>query len=421
GGEVKMLDMITAYGTFATGGIRHDPVAILKVTDSNGNVLEEFKPNKGVRALSEQVSYLISHVLSDDSARAVTFGRGGSLYFSGHTVAAKTGTTNDNRDNWTFGYTPSHDDSKAAVVIGVWIGNNDNMPMLPGFRSTGGAARIWHRAMADYLSNKPNVAFKRPAGIVSGTVDALSGMAPGSYTTSTKTDLFIAGTVPTTLDNWHIQLEICKPDGKLASAACIAAGQSEKRNYIKIRAEKPEWQDDVDAWVAKTYKGKSQYFPPKETSTLCFDSGGNVVDCTGSGASPILAESAVSFRQYPNGNSILDKNLLPAKFVVWATPTPQPGADITFVRFSLSGTDCLDGNPNECNKSVDGGVIEDWRITTSTCGNGCYSSKDNTVFPMFQLDKQDICVPGPYTLKIEVQDKKGGSTTLEIPITIACT
>jgi hypothetical protein len=374
-----------------------------------------------VRALTEQQAYLVNNILSDDSARAVTFGRGGSLYISGHTVAAKTGTTNDNRDNWTFGYTPAHEDSKAAVAISVWIGNNDNVPMNPGFRSTGGAARIWHLAMADYLSNKPDVSFKRPKGIVSGRVDALSGMAPGPYTTATETDIFIEGTVPTTLDNWHIRLNICKPDGKLASEACIAAGQSEERSYIKIRAEKPEWQDDVNAWVAKVYKGKSQYFPPKTTSELCF-SEGSVVSCTDPGAGPIITEADVSFRSYPSGPTALDKDLLPSNFAVWVTPTPQPGAAITFVRFSLSGTDCTDGYPNECNRSVSGGgIIEEWRVTTSTCGEGCYSSKDNTSFPFFQMTKEDACVSESYLLKIEVEDLKGGKSTLEIPITIACT
>ncbi|OGC44494.1 hypothetical protein A2V54_01170 [candidate division WWE3 bacterium RBG_19FT_COMBO_53_11] len=424
GGEVKMIDMATAFSVFATGGIRHDPVAILKVTDSNGNVLEEFKPNKGVRALSEQVAYLINNIVSDFNARLQTFGGGSQLGLNipGHTVGVKTGTTNDNRDNWAIGFTPAHSDSKVAITIAAWIGNNDNSPMNPNFFA--GSARIWNQAMVAYLSGKPNVAFKRPDGIVSGTVDALSGMAPGSYTAGTETDIFIAGTVPTETDNWHVRLDICKPDGKLASEACIAAGQSEERNYIQIRAEKPEWQDDVDAWVAKVYKGKSQYFPPKTTSTLCF-SGGSVVSCTDPGAGPIITEADVSFRQYPSGPTELDRNSLPSSFAVWVTPTPQPGAEIAFVQFSLSGADCIAENPNECNKSVSGGTIENWLVTTSTCGEGCYSSKDNgpigTALPLFQMANQDLCIPGPYTLKIEVQDKKGGSSTLEIPITLACT
>src|SRR3989344_7958136 len=290
GGEVKMIDMAAAFSVFATGGMRHDPVAILKVTDSNGNVLEEFKPTKGIRTLSEQVSYLISNILSDFNARSLTFGGGNQLGLNipGHTVAVKTGTTNDNRDNWAIGFTPAHSSSKVGITIAAWIGNNDNSPMNPNFFA--GSARIWNQAMVAYLNGKPNTAFVRPKGIVSGTVDSSSGMAPGPFITGHKTDLFIEGTVPTETDNWHVRLNICKPDGKLASAACIAAGQSEQRNYIQIRAEKPEWQDDVDAWVAKTYKGKSQYFPPKKTSTLCFNDSGGIVSCTDLSSGPLIGE-----------------------------------------------------------------------------------------------------------------------------------
>ena len=409
GGEVKMLDMTTAYSVFATGGIRHDPVAILKVVDSNGNVLEEFKPNKGVRALTEQQAYLVNNILSDDGARAVTFGRGGSLYFSGHTVAAKTGTTNDNRDNWTFGYTPAHEDSKAAVVIGVWIGNNDNVPMNPGFRSTGGAARIWHRAMADYLSNKPNVAFKRPDGIVSGTVDSLSGMAPGLYTTATETDLFIAGTVPTTLDNWHVRLNICKPDGKLASAACIAAGQSEERNYIQIKAERPEWQDDVDAWVAKTYKGKSQYFPPKTVSTLCFDSGGNVVDCNDPEAKPLIGEPKF-YTGDDCGTGEKSAADLPKKFTVCVPVTPQPSAQNLITTFRLESVPpdnwCAD-NALPCNLA---GVKKFQRSCSTTCTFNSWETE------LFFLNIENY--PRKFTLFIEVLDNKGGSNSKTVSIEV---
>ena len=418
GGEVKMIDMAAAFSVFATGGMRHDPVAILKVTDSNGNVLEEFKPTKGIRALSEQVSYLISSILSDFNARSLTFGGGNQLGLNipGHTVAVKTGTTNDNRDNWALGFTPAHSGSKVGITIAAWIGNNDNSPMNPNFFA--GSARIWNQAMVAYLQGKPNTAFARPNGIVSGTVDSSSGMAPGPYTSGTSTDIFIEGTVPTETDNWHVRLNICKPDGKLASAACIAAGQSEERNYIQIRAEKPEWQDDVDAWVAKTYKGKSQYFPPKKTSTLCFNGSGNVVSCTGGESGPLLNIDDVSFRNYSSGNTALSASSLPVDFQVWATPTFQPGTEIAFIKFTLSGADCSALWPTECNTEPG----TDYVVTTSTCGSGCFTSKDNgplgTAPRLFQMESKDPAIPGAYTLKIEVQDNTGGSKTLEIPITI---
>lgn len=412
GGEVKMLDMATAFSVFATGGIRHDPVAILKVTDHNGNVLEEFKSNRGVRALSEQISYLISNILSDFSARTLTFGGGNQLGLNipGHTVAVKTGTTNDNRDNWAIGYTPAHKDSKVGITIAAWIGNNDNSPMNPNFFA--GSARIWNQAMVAYLKGKPNTAFVRPSGIVSGTVDNLSGMAPGPYTAGTSSDLFVAGTIPTESDNWHISLKICKPDGKLASDACIATGQSEERSYIKIRAEKSEWQKDVDAWVAKTYKGKSEYFPPKETSTLCFDGSGNVVDCTGGSSGPILSESNITFNNYGSGSAISEDDL-PASFEVRATPIPQPGTTISFVQFTLAGTDCST-QPDECNAGLTKGK-------TTSAPSGYYSSKNNgpTELPLFQLCKEDVVIPGDYTLTIYAEDSKGGATTLNVAIHVS--
>ena len=419
GGEVKMIDMATAFSVFATGGIRHDPVAILKVTDSNGNVLEEFKPNNGIRALSEQVSYLINNILSDFNSRTLTFGGGNQLGLNipGHTVAVKTGTTNDNRDNWAIGFTPGHKDSKVGITIASWIGNNDNSPMNPTFFA--GAARIWNQAMIAYLKGKPNTAFVRPKGIVSGTVDSLSGMAPGPYTAGTSTDIFIAGTVPTETDNWHVRLNICKPDGKLASDACIAAGQSEERNYIQIKAEKTEWQDDVDAWVAKTYKGKSQYFPPKTTSTLCFNGSGSVVSCTGGETGPLLNTGDVSFRDYSTGNTVLSADSLPASFQVWVEPTFQPGTEFAFIKFTLSGADCDALWPTECNTEPG----TNYKVTTSTCGSGCFTSKDNgpigTAPRLFQMESKDPAIPGEYTLKIEVQDSTGGSKILEIPITIS--
>lgn len=394
GGEVKMIDMVTAFSVFASGGVRHDPVAILKVTDHNGNILEESKPNDGVRVLTEQQTYLISNILSDFNARTLTFGGGTQLGLNipGHTVAVKTGTTNDNRDNWALGYTPAHKDSKVSIAIGAWIGNNDNKPMNPNFFA--GAARIWNVAMVDYLKDKPNVGFVRPKGIVNGTVDSLSGMAPGPYTQGKASDIFIQGTVPTEPDNWHIKLNICKPDGKLASEACIAAGQAVEKIYIKIRAERSEWQDDVNAWVKKTFAGKSQYFLPTKTSTLCFNSGGQVVNCTSAGAGPLIYDGDVSFYIYGSEVEITDLNAVPDDFDVWVKPNPQQGTQITRVWFYLEGPGC---NANLCNSNS--GNDDRW---ISTHSGGVYKSSTKDLF-------QNLTA-GDYILKIVAEDNKGGTT-----------
>jgi len=121
GGEVKLLNMVSAYGAFATEGLRVPPVSILSIKDQEGNVIEE--NNKSPRrVLSEKVARTITSILSDNEARAPMFGENSNLYIKGADVAAKTGTTDDFRDAWTIGYT-------SDIVAGVWAGNNDNSKM----------------------------------------------------------------------------------------------------------------------------------------------------------------------------------------------------------------------------------------------------------------------------------------------------
>ncbi|MDO8638175.1 MAG: penicillin-binding protein 1C [Candidatus Daviesbacteria bacterium] len=160
GGGVKLLEMMSVYGTLASGGIKYHPESILKVTDSEGNILEENQEIMGKQALTPEVAYLLSNILSDNNARTPAFGANSLLQILGHTVAVKTGTSDDKRDNWTFGYNPE-------FVVGVWVGNNDNSPMDPHLTSgITGAAPIWHDIMANLLTGKKDLAFKKPAGII---------------------------------------------------------------------------------------------------------------------------------------------------------------------------------------------------------------------------------------------------------------
>lgn len=153
GWEVTLLDMTSAYGVFATEGLRVPPVAILKIEDSEGNIIEENKKTPQ-RVLSIQASRLINDVLSDNQARSPIFGLNSSLYFKDYQVAAKTGTTQNYQDAWAIGYTPS-------VVIGVWVGNNDNSPMLkaPGVVVAG---PIFHNLMEQALKKYPPTNFNPP-------------------------------------------------------------------------------------------------------------------------------------------------------------------------------------------------------------------------------------------------------------------
>lgn len=121
GGEVKLLEMVGAYGTFANEGVRNSLESIIRVEDMDGNVLYEPKV-ESKKVLDRDVALQISDILSDNVARTPLFGANSALYFPGRDVAAKTGTTNDKRDAWVIGYTPN-------LVVGAWAGNNDNRSM----------------------------------------------------------------------------------------------------------------------------------------------------------------------------------------------------------------------------------------------------------------------------------------------------
>jgi len=140
GGEIKLIDETAAYGVFSTEGIKHPISTIMKIEDSQGNVLEEYK-DKAIRILDEQIARQINDILSDEGARAPMFGSNSKLYLPGRPAAAKTGTTQDYSDGWTVGYTPS-------LVTGVWAGNNDYMEkMKQGAAGLYVAAPIWNDFM----------------------------------------------------------------------------------------------------------------------------------------------------------------------------------------------------------------------------------------------------------------------------------
>ncbi|PIU78849.1 MAG: penicillin-binding protein [Candidatus Moranbacteria bacterium CG_4_10_14_3_um_filter_44_15] len=146
GGEVKLIDHVSAFGTFATNGIRHDKTAILKITDSRNNVLEEYKSSPGEKVLDQDICAQIDAILSDNSLRSPVFGSNSPLRFDSRPVAVKTGTTNEWRDAWTVGYTPN-------LVAGVWAGNNNNAPMAAGADGVYVAAPIWREFMDKALAN----------------------------------------------------------------------------------------------------------------------------------------------------------------------------------------------------------------------------------------------------------------------------
>lgn len=189
GGEVSLLDITSAYGVFANNGIKNDHTPILKIEDSDGNIVEGFKQNER-RVLEEQSALQITDILSDNDARAPAFGEYSFLNFPGRDVASKTGTTNEYRDAWIVGYTPE-------IAVGTWAGNNDNSPMekrVAGFI----VAPMWNAFMQEVLDRDNQETFKKPRpineaelkpimkGIWEGgeevIIDSLSGKLATEYT-----------------------------------------------------------------------------------------------------------------------------------------------------------------------------------------------------------------------------------------------
>lgn len=153
GGEVSLLDMTSAYGVFATEGIRNSYTAIIRVEDKNGKVLEEMS-SKPVKVMDPEVARKISDILSDNVARTPLYGSNSSIYFPGRDVAVKTGTTNNYKDAWIIGYTPD-------IVVGTWAGNNNNTPMA---KKVSGliVAPMWRAFMDEVIKSDPNNTFTKP-------------------------------------------------------------------------------------------------------------------------------------------------------------------------------------------------------------------------------------------------------------------
>ncbi|MDP2874112.1 MAG: PBP1A family penicillin-binding protein, partial [bacterium] len=264
GGEVRLLDMATAFSTLASMGVRHDPVAILKVTDPRGKVLEEARNFAGERVMPPEYPYIMADIMFDDNERAPIFGSHSWLYLPGHRAAVKTGTTDEKKDNWTVGFTPS-------LTIAVWIGNNDNSSMLTA--GSEGAAPIWNKAMLAFLKDKPDEWYEKPENVEKQSIDKAFGSVVCGGSEATE-ELFVKGTEPGPC-LLRRNVRVCRPDGQLASKMCEDAGQAEDREFIFLKEAKEEWQPYLEAWIEATHKDDPLYHPPADVSLMYFNPDGS--------------------------------------------------------------------------------------------------------------------------------------------------
>lgn len=190
GGEVSLLEMTGAYAVIANGGNRVPQVAILKILDHTGNVVYDYQPPAGDQVIRPEHAFLITSILSDNEARTPMFGANSVLRLP-FPAAAKTGTSNDYRDNWTLGYTPD-------LAVGVWVGNADYTPMKDVTGLTG-AAPIWSQFMqaaVPQLTGGNPTPFTRPSGIVDRVICEISGTEPSQWCPDQRTEYFASDQLP---------------------------------------------------------------------------------------------------------------------------------------------------------------------------------------------------------------------------------
>lgn len=202
GGEVRPIDMASVYGTFANQGNSVPPRAITKVTDRFGDDITKPAAATSHRVVDPRYAYMITNILSDNQARKEEFGLNSPLVLS-RPAAAKTGTTNDFRDNWTVGYTPD-------LVTAVWAGNNDHTPMN-NVDGVTGAAPIWHDYMEAALAGSPIHDFQVPAGIVTVRVCPTDGGLVSDKDPNGYTEVFLAEAKPTKPCGWSGSSSSPKP------------------------------------------------------------------------------------------------------------------------------------------------------------------------------------------------------------------
>lgn len=263
--EVKLVEHMNGYSTFANGGKHYPQTYILKVTNSSGEVLEEWTEQEGEDALDPQIAYAITSILSDTAARAQLFGTG-SPYANvpGLNLAVKTGTTDLERDGWMMAYTTD-------LVAGTWVGNNDNRPMYgQSYTMTGSVMMEFMRRAHEELDYEARE-FVRPDGIKTVRIDSRTGRATDS---GGHTDIFPSWYKPIGKDDAK-DITIDKISGKLATE-CTPERAKEKTKESGVLPEIPEDDPMFPLWAKSAPYGPSADSEDKDDVHKCSDSLPNV-------------------------------------------------------------------------------------------------------------------------------------------------
>ncbi|MEA2578814.1 MAG: hypothetical protein QOD78_2402, partial [Chloroflexota bacterium] len=251
--EVRPLDLTSAYGTLANGGVRIPPRMVLEIRSADGRVVWKAPQVDGEQAVSPQAAFLVTDILAGNTdpkqndiwaaKLALRNGPGGAR----RPAAAKTGTTNDARDLGTYGFLPpAAGKDGVGLVVGVWMGNSDHS--YPSARepatSLTAAAPLWHAFVRDYTKAWKVTKFARPKDVVAAKIDAWSGGRPGSWTRDTRTEWFIRGTQPGAK-------KAVDKDGLLYHAGCGGW----MVDPVQAELGPATWKADVLNWLQRARRG----------------------------------------------------------------------------------------------------------------------------------------------------------------------
>ncbi len=273
--EVHPIDLLSAYGAIANGGMLLPRKMIVEIRDASGEAIYPTASDvtTGTKVASPQASYIITDILSGNTVKTVNpYWAKWAILENGkrRPAAYKTGTTSDNKDVLAYGFlAPPEDPAAPALAVGVWMGNSDPTPT--GSLSLDSSAPLWSRILTEISAGTPVAGFKAPSGIKKAAVDAFSGLLPGPYTTKIVTELFIDGTVPTRTDDLHVELDIDEATGNLWQDGCT--GPIVKQGFLdfsNVEPRFPGWQEYTQDWASRAAEGAGVGRSPEKTRTSYF-------------------------------------------------------------------------------------------------------------------------------------------------------
>lgn len=246
---ISPLEMAAAYATIANDGEYITPIFYTKMVDRDGNTILEPKQEKR-RVFSELNAYLLKELLTEPTKSG---GTASNCTISGMSVGAKTGTTNEKKDKWLCGFTPYY-------TAATWYGYDTPTQIPSG--ATSNANTIWKNVMAEIHKKLDKKSFEKPSNIVTASVCRDSGLIATDLCKNDPrgsrvyTEYFVKGEIPKKTCTCHVEAEVCRISGKLATENCI---EKEKKVFITRGTNNDEEKKSVD----------SKYLLPEEKCDVC--------------------------------------------------------------------------------------------------------------------------------------------------------